>query len=434
MGFEDALSYLEELGVDAMKSMGPSMERIEALCEALAHPERTIPAVHVTGTNGKTSTARIAASVLTETDLRVGTYTSPHLQSVRERITLNGVPISKDDFGEVFDHLKPYIDLIDQQMDARLTYFEILTAMYFLWAAENVDVSVVEVGLGGRWDATNLLSSTVGVITNVGLDHTALLGEDATTIAKEKAGIVKPEMILVTGARVPNVLEVIENEVVERDARLLRIDRDFVIAANRLAVGGRLLDIETTAGIQEELFLPLHGAHQGLNAACALQAVISFLPEGSLDRAVIDAGFARTIVPGRMETIVGEEDSIVLDVAHNPEGMSALVGALVEAFGSTSVVFVLGVLADKDYRGMLLELARLDCRLVVTQAKTVRSVPPDELKRTAEELGLEATVIDDVGDAIKKARSLVVDGDLLCVTGSHYVVGEARTHLLGPTG
>ncbi|MDQ3878245.1 MAG: Mur ligase family protein [Actinomycetota bacterium] len=189
MGYEEAHAYLESLGIDAMKSMRPSMERIEAICDLMNHPEREAPAIHITGTNGKTSTARLAASLLVATGLRVGTYTSPHLQTMRERISLNGEPIDKDTFGDVFDHIKPYIEVVEQQVGSRLSYFEALTAMFFLWAADApVDAMVVEVGLGGSWDATNVVPGRVACVTNVGLDHTGLFGGDGGTLAKCSCG------------------------------------------------------------------------------------------------------------------------------------------------------------------------------------------------------------------------------------------------------
>lgn len=433
MGFQEAQAYLEALGVDAMKSLTPTLHRIEVLCELLDHPERAAPALHVAGTNGKTSTARIASSLLGAAGLTVGTYTSPHLQSVRERLALNGEPVSKETFGEVFDHVFPFVRLAEEQLGAKLSYFEILTAMFFLWAAESpVDAMVVEVGLGGRWDATNIIDAPVAVVTNVGLDHTGLLGTERVVIAAEKAGIIKPGATAVSGEKIPEVLEVIAKEA--RDpARLHRIGREFDIIDNRVAFGGRYVSIDTSARGYKGLFLPLHGGHQGVNAAVALEAVVNFVPDASLSDEVVAEGFANTVVPGRLEALRPEGEGapvIVLDVAHNPDGASAFVGSLVEAFAFDRAVVVIGILGDKDYKGILQEIARLPCTVIATQAKTVRSVLPRDLLEAAHGIGLECEVLDDVGSALKRAVEISTPGDIVCVTGSHYVVGEARSLLL----
>ena len=437
MTFERAVSYLDSLGVDAMKSIGPSLHRIQAICAALDDPQRTLQAIHITGTNGKTSTARVATSLLVSAGLSVGTYTSPHLQTIRERICLNGVPISEDDFGEIFDHISPFVRSVEDDLGEALTYFEILTAMFFLWAAElPVEAAVVEVGLGGRWDATNVIAAPVAVVTNVGLDHTGLLGIERTQIAREKAGIITPEAVVVTAERAPDVLAVIAAEAETAGAELSVIERGFAVIDNRVALGGRYLSVRTNVRSYEDLFLPLHGAHQGVNAAVALEAATRFIPAKELDESIVEDAFASTFVPGRLETIRKErsdDPTVVLDVAHNPDGVSALVNSLAEAFAFVRVVFVVGILSDKDFRGMLSELARLDCTLVFTEAKSVRSVPVDELRVAAEELGLTCEVIDDVAKAVDAAIAAADSSELVCVTGSHYVVGEARTHLLAET-
>jgi dihydrofolate synthase / folylpolyglutamate synthase len=433
MGYAEASAHLDALGIDVMKSMRPSTRRIEAICAALDDPQRVVPAVHITGTNGKSSAARILTSILSATGLSVGTYTSPHLQTVRERIALNGEPISTDDFGDVFDHLLPYLATVEKDLGERLTYFEVLTAMYLLWAAETVDASVVEVGLGGRWDATNVVESSVAVVTNVGLDHTQLLGEDRVTIAREKAGIIKSGAEVVTGERRPDVLSVIAEEATSsKAASLAVIDKDFRLEDNRIAVGGRSLDIGSSVGLFEDVFLPLHGRHQGSNAAVAVESAVRFIPGKTLDREVIALGLGGAFVPGRLEVVrTGGSSPVVLDVAHNPEGMSALVGSLMETFAFEHVTVVAGILADKDHAGMISELARLPCSLIVAQPKNARSAPVEELRAEAGELGLACDIVEDVGDALQKARAMTSAEELVCVTGSHYTVGEARDHLLG---
>jgi dihydrofolate synthase/folylpolyglutamate synthase len=425
--YADAAAHLDALGIDAMKSLAPSLHRIEALCDALDNPQRQIPAIHVTGTNGKTSTARIASSLLAATGLSVGTYTSPHLQSARERIALNGEPIDEDSFGGVFAHLAPYLDTVEKRLGEKLTFFEVMTGMFFLWAVETpVDAVVVEVGLGGRWDATNVVPAPVAVVTNIGLDHTALLGSDRETIAREKAGIIKHDSFVVTGERDPSIVGLIAAEADGMLASVAALGRDFQVRDNSVALGGRFLTLETSARLYESVFLPLHGPHQGVNAAIALEAVTRFLPGQVLGEEVVAQGFAEAKVPGRMETV----DRVLLDVAHNPDGASALVGALAGAFDFTGGVFVVGILADKDYRGIVQELARISTRMVFTSAANVRSVDPSELLSVAAELGLEECLaVANVGEAIAAARDLAGEA-LVCVTGSHYVVGEAREHLL----
>ncbi|HEX2058911.1 MAG TPA: folylpolyglutamate synthase/dihydrofolate synthase family protein [Actinomycetota bacterium] len=427
MSYAQAQAHLSALGIDAMKGLKPSLHRIEAMCDALDNPQRQIPAIHVTGTNGKTSTARIASSLLAATGLSVGTFTSPHLQSVRERIALNGEPIGEDEFGDVFAHLAPYLETVEARLGEQLSFFEVMTALFFLWAVEApVDAVVVEVGLGGRWDATNVVDAAVAVLTNVGLDHTALLGDDRRTIAREKAGIIKHDSVVVTGERDPSILAVIAEEADGMLASVSAAGKGFEVRENLVALGGRYLSIESSKRVYDKLFLPLHGAHQGVNAATALEAVTRFLPGQVLGDEVVAQGFAEAVVPGRMETIAG----VLLDVAHNPDGMSAFVSSVAETFDFGDGVFVLGILADKDYRGMLAEAARIGRRMVFTRASNVRSVDPDELLDAARELGIDdCTTAPTAGDAIEAAREMAGDG-LVCVTGSHYVVGEARDWLL----
>ena len=423
-------AYLEGLGIDAMKKAAPSLERIRALCSALNDPQDAVQALHITGTNGKTSTARIASSLLSASGLSVGTYTSPHLETLYERIALNGDPISEEDFESLFEHLLPYLHLVEERLDERLTFFEVLTAMFFLWAAESsVDVAVIEVGLGGRWDATNVVQAPVAVITNVGLDHTGLLGSAKEQIAAEKAGIIKPDSAVVSGELAPGPASIIAAEARELGSSLSVIGRDFEILDNRLAFGGRYLSVRTSRREYEGLFLPLHGSHQGVNAAVALESDVRFLPAQELSHELILEGLGGTSVPGRLESLnpLGEGGpKVVLDVAHNPDGMSALVASLSEAFAFERAVVVLAILADKDWMGMLRELSRLPCSIVATRPKTVRSIEPAEMCDAASELGIDCVVVDEVSGAVKSALESASASEVVCITGSHYLVGEAR--------
>lgn len=429
MSYEEALGYLDALGVDRMKKLAPSTHRIEALCDLLNNPERNVLAIHITGTNGKTSTARIATALLGAAGLSVGTYTSPHLQTVRERIALNGEAISESTFGDLFDHMKPYVEAIEVKLGEQISYFELLTAMFFLWAAETpVDAVCVEVGLGGRWDATNVLPTSVPVITNIALDHTSMLGESPFEIAAEKAGIVKPGSTLVTAERVPGVLAVFEEQAPE----VVTIGKDFDVIDNRVAFGGRYLSLRTSAETYEGLFLPLHGAYQGVNAATALEAVTRFIPAQALGYQVVLEGLAATTARGRLESVHVEGSSIplVLDVAHNPAGMSAMITSLVEAFAFERAVFVVGILRDKDHEGIMSEIGRIGGTVIATEARSSRSVPVAELADAARAFGMEAETYVDVASALAHAREVAAQADLICVTGSHYVVGEARDLLL----
>lgn len=431
MSYERAIAYLDALGVDAMKDASPTLDRIQALCDALNNPESAVPAIHVTGTNGKSSVARIASSVLGAAGLSVGTFTSPHLQDVRERIAHNGEAISEAEFGAVFAQLEPYIEMVEARLGEKLTYFEVLTAMYYLWAADQpVDASVVEVGLGGRWDATNVTSAPVAAITNIALDHTEFMGADRAAIAAEKSGIVKEGAVAVTGERDPAILSVLADAAAEVGAELLVADRDFGVVENKIALGGRYLTMRASTREYDGLFLPLHGSHQGANAAVALQSVISFLPAQQISDEVVNEGFAAVRAPGRIETVpVQGKPPVVLDVAHNPDGASALVTALAETFAFERVVFVLGILKEKDHLGILRELSRVPSVLVLTEPSSGRALPLGDLAAAAEDLELENQRAATVSEAIALALETASLSDLVCITGSHYVIGEARTYL-----
>jgi dihydrofolate synthase/folylpolyglutamate synthase len=431
LSYDEAVAYLDALGVDAMKDVTPTLDRVRALCDLLNNPERAVPAIHITGTNGKSSVARIATSVLGAVGLSVGTFTSPHLQDVRERISHNGEPVTEEVFGAVFDQIRPYLEVVEGKTGEKLTYFELLTAMFYLWAADQpVDVVVVEVGLGGRWDATNVTDAPVAAITNIGLDHTEFMGNDRRKIASEKAGIIKPNAVVVTGERDPEILSIIGDTASDIEAEVLVSDRDFGVIENRVALGGRYLTMRTTVREYDGLFLPLHGSHQGTNAAIALQAVSSFAPSLDIGEDLVNEGFAAVRAPGRMESVnIEGKARIVLDVAHNPDGASAMVKALVETFAFERVTFVLGVLREKDHEGILRELARVPAMLVLTEPPSGRALPVAELSATADELGMENEIAGGVPDAIATALDIAAPSDLVCITGSHYIVGEARTYL-----
>jgi dihydrofolate synthase/folylpolyglutamate synthase len=431
LSYSEAVAHLDALGVDAMKSMSPSLDRMRALCDAMGNPQHQFPSIHITGTNGKTSVARITTSLLQELGLTVGTFTSPHLNTVRERIALGGDPVTEAVFGEAFAHLKPYLDHVEDKLGEPLSYFEVLTGMFFLWASDQpVDVAVVEVGLGGTWDATNVMDGSIAVLTNIDLDHTSMLGMDRLTIAKEKVGIIKDGATVVTGERLVDVLKAISEAANAAKASLSVLDRDFGLVENRLAVDGRLISVRTHGRDYDDVFLPLHGVHQGVNAAIALEAVTSFLPEESLEDDVVAAGLANAQVPGRMERI----KRVLFDVAHNPSGMSAFVTSIQEEFAPEEAIFVVGFLADKDYEGMLREIARTPChRLFVTRPDSPRAVDPKDVQAFAEEIAIECSVRDTVTDALEAAVAEASEVQTIAVSGSHYIVGEAREYWLKRT-
>jgi dihydrofolate synthase/folylpolyglutamate synthase len=426
--------------------MGPSLERISRLAELLDHPERTAPAVHLTGTNGKTSTARMVASLLAAYGVGAGVYTSPHLQDVRERVALATRPISTGEFAETWTYLEPFLAEVDRATDQPVTFYEALTILAFVWFAElPVDAQVIEVGMGGTWDATNLVDGEVAIINRVGLDHPEL-GDTPAAVAGEKAGIIKRGATVVSQAQDDDVLEVIAGRAAGLDARLLLAGRDFGVERRRQAVGGQVLDLRTPAGVVRDLLVPLHGRHQADNAAVALVAVEAFLGahEGAwgpgtdapasgrrqLDPDTVRAGFAAVTSPGRLE-VVSRQPLVLLDGAHNPDGARALAAALLEEFVVDRRTLVVASLADKDLHGILEGLAPATGRLIVTTNRSPRAAPAERLRKEAEALGLVAEVAPDVATAVRQAIDGAADTEAVVVTGSLYTVGEARDLLLG---
>ena len=424
-------------GKDEVTAMVPDLSRITMLMDLLGEPQRSYPAIHLTGTNGKTSTTRMVDALLRGFGLRPGRYTSPHLTTVRERIAIDGEPLSEEAFAQAYDDVAPYLALVDERADRRVTYFETLTAMAFAWFADApVDVAVVEVGMGGLWDATNVVHAGTAVITPVGLDHPEL-GSTVTQVATEKAGIIHEGARVVSGVQNVEAAEVIVRRVAEAGAELAVEGVHFGVTSRSVALGGQLLTIEGLGGVYEDVFVPLHGAHQASNAACALAAVEAFLGGGqqAFDVEAVRAGFALADSPGRLE-VVRRSPTIVLDGAHNPGGVAALVTALGEAFAFDKLVGVVGVLSDKDVPAMLSLLEPVLNEIVVTTNHSPRALPPDELARAAVEVfGADRVVVAPLlPNAIDAAVALADeagDGAGVLVTGSLYTVGEARTLLTG---
>ena len=416
-------------------SMQPDLDRIRRLLDMLGSPQRSYPSIHLTGTNGKTSTARMVDGLLRATGLRTGRFTSPHLETPTERITLDGVPLTEDRFGEVYDEISPYVELVDDPV--RMTFFEVLTGMAFAaFADAPVDVAVLEVGLGGLWDATNVVEAPVAVVLPIGLDHVPLLGTTLAEIAAEKAGIIHPGSTVVLAAQPPEAAEVLLRHAASVGATVAREGLEFGVVDRRTAVGGQLLSLQGLHGRYDDVFLPLHGGYQAGNAAAALAAVEAFLGRG-LDDEVVREGFATASSPGRLE-VVRSSPTVVVDAAHNPAGMTATVAALADAFSFTTLIAVVACLADKDARSMLEVLEPAVTSVVVTENSSPRHLPVEVLRELAEEVfGEERVAVEDrLDDALDAAIALAEEeGDLggsgVLVTGSIVTVGEARTLLGG---
>lgn len=421
--------------------MIPDLLRIQQLCDLLGDPQKAYQSVHLTGTNGKTSTARMVDALLRQFDLRTGRYTSPHLDSVTERICLDGEPLSEEQFADVFEEISPYLSLVDERGTA-MTFFEVLTGMAFAaFADAPVDVAVLEVGLGGLWDATNVVQAQTCGILPIGLDHVPLLGTTLEEIATEKAGIIHSGAFVVLAAQPPEAAAVLLARCVEVGATVAREGLEFSILDRRTAVGGQLLTIQGLAGVYEDVFVPLHGPHQAQNAAVALACVEAFFgAAGPLDIDSVRAGFASVSSPGRLE-VVRSSPTVIVDAAHNPHGMAATVAALSDGFAFTHLVAVVACLADKDVRTMLELLEPAVTSIVVTSNSSPRALSADALATLALEVFDEdrVHVEDRLDDALDRAVALAdeessefggaVGGTGVLVTGSVVTAGEARTLL-----
>ena len=422
--------------------LDPSLVRVEALLDILGSPQRAYPSIHITGTNGKTSTARMIEALLGSFELRTGRYTSPHVQSVTERISLDGAPISAERFIETYQDIAPYIEMVDAQQEYRLSFFEVLTAMaYAAFADAPVDIAVVEVGMGGTWDATNVIDADVAVIMPISLDHTDRLGTTPEEIAVEKSGIVKQDATVVLAQQPVEAASVMLKRAVDVDATVAREGMEFGVVSREVAVGGQLLTLRGLGGEYPEIFLPLHGAHQAHNAAVALAAVEAFFGVGSqharpLDLDSIRSAFAAVSSPGRME-VVRRSPTVVLDAAHNPGGARAAAEAVTEAFDFSRLIGVVGATDGKDVRGLLEAFEPIFADVVVTRNSSHRAMDADELAGLAVEVfGSDRVQVEPwLDDALEAAITLAEEegeyaGAGVLVTGSVITVGEARL-LLG---
>ncbi|SCG38534.1 dihydrofolate synthase / folylpolyglutamate synthase [Micromonospora echinaurantiaca] len=435
----DSFAEVEaELAGRGFTRMVFELDRIQSVLDLLGDPQRAYPAIHLTGTNGKTSTARMIDSLLRAFGLHTGRYTSPHLETVRERISLDGEPVSEERFTATYREVEPLARLVDERSAEPLTYFDMTTALAFATFADApVDVAVVEVGLGGAEDSTNVIQAGVAVITPIGLDHTEWLGDTVEDIALHKAGIIHKGATVISAAQEEEAARPILERCAEVGATIAREGSEFGVLRRAVAVGGQVLTLQGLGGVYEEVFVPLHGAHQAQNAAVALAAVEAFLGAGArrqLDVETVREGFAAASSPGRLER-VRSAPTILLDGAHNPQGMAATVTALQEEFAFSKLVAVLGVLADKDAASLLELLEPVVDQVVVTRNSSPRAMPARELAALAAEVfGPDRVeVAEEMPDAIEAAVALAeedVPGELsgvgVLITGSVVTVADAR--------
>ncbi|MDQ1744840.1 MAG: dihydrofolate synthase / folylpolyglutamate synthase [Pseudonocardiales bacterium] len=425
--------------------IGPSRHRIDKLMDVLGQPQRSYRSIHLTGTNGKTSTARMIDELLRGFGLRTGRYTSPHLSEMTERIVLDGQPVADGVFADAYAEIEPYLELVDSTSDIKMTFFEAVTGLAFaIFADAPVDVAVVEVGLGGTWDATNVLDAPVAVITPIALDHTELLGETHAEIAREKAGIITAGASAILAAQPVDAAAELIRRATEVGAAVAREGLEFGVLERSLAVGGQLLRIQGLGGVYDEVFLPLHGGYQAENAACALAAVEAFFgigaASGPLDLDIVRAAFAAVRSPGRLEA-VRSAPTVLVDASHNPAGMRATVDALAEGFDFRQLIGVVAMLAGKDVQAALEILEPVLDEVVISQNSSSRAVPADELAAVAVDIfGADRVTVEPrLDDALETAVRLAEDssdgqlaGAGVLVTGSVVTAGEARMLLGSP--
>ena len=451
----------------AEHQIDPTLDRVAALVSLLGDPHRAFPIIHITGTNGKTSTARMIEALLRERGLRTGRFTSPHLVSMRERISIDGQPLSAERFIELYEEIAPYVQLVDEQQPAKLSFFEVLTGMMFAaFADAPVDVAVIEVGMGGRWDATNVGDGAVAVVMPIAMDHMQYLGNTIEEIATEKAGIIKPGATAVLAQQPVAAAEILLQRAVLVGATVAREGFEFGVLTRELAVGGQQLVLKGLRGTYGDIYLPLFGAHQASNAACALAAVEAFagvsetitnedgstitlgpgLSAEGLNPDLVRAGFVKATSPGRLD-ILRRSPTVIADAGHNPAGAAVTAEALTESFNFDRVIGVVAVLEDKDVAGVLDELEPVLAQIVVTTNSSPRAMPAGELAELARDIFGEdrVHVVPRLDEAIEAAVGLADESDAalasaaggglgttaVLVTGSVVTAGDAQ-RLLAP--
>ena len=413
--------------------IAPTLERISALVDMLGSPQLTYPTIHIGGTNGKTTTSRMVDSLLFEMGLRTGRFTSPHLESYLERICINGQPIDAKEMIFSFNDISPYLDLMDTKFDNPISFFEAITAIAFAAFAEHpIDVGVIEVGMGGQWDATNVVDADVSVIMPIGLDHMEYLGNTIAEIAKTKAGIIKEQGFVVLAQQEPEAAVELLRRAAEVGADVAREGLEYSIDSRAIAVGGQLISITGLRGHYDEIFLPLHGKHQASNAAAALIAVEAFFGEQDLDIDAVRAGFANVSSPGRCE-IIHRDPTIILDAAHNPHGAKAIADTIQSEFTFDDVTGIIALMADKDALGILQALEPIMNQVIVTTNSSERSMSVKDLEVLAtqvfgaDRVFTQPTLAEAIEKAIKDSvRPLSEESLAILITGSVVTVGEAR--------
>lgn len=416
--------------------IAPTTERIAALVDILGSPQLTYPTIHIGGTNGKTTTSRMVDSLLFAHGLRTGRFTSPHLESYRERIAINGEAIDPKELIFSYNDIAAYFDLMDAKFENPISFFEAVTALAFAAFAEHpVDVAVIEVGMGGEWDATNVVDADVSVIMPIGFDHMEYLGNTLHEIASTKAGIIKEGGFIVLAQQEPEAAKELIRRAAECGADVVREGIEYQVASRAVAVGGQLISIQGIHDTYDEIFLPLHGRHQAANAATALVAVEAFFGDQPLDIDAVRAGFAATTSPGRCE-VVYRDPTIILDAAHNPHGAKALAETLLNEFNFDEIIAVVGLFGDKDAAGILQELEPIVDHVIVTASSSSRAMPSSELEKIATSIFGKDRVfeVSELESALDRAvtnsnRPLSEETVGVVVTGSVVTVGEARAIL-----
>jgi dihydrofolate synthase/folylpolyglutamate synthase len=416
--------------------IAPSIERIAALVDILGSPQLTYPTIHVGGTNGKTTTTRMIDALLFAHGLRTGRFTSPHLETYLERIAINGQSIDPKELIFSYNDIAAYLDLMDEKFEHPISFFEAITALAFVAFAEHpIDVGVIEVGMGGQWDATNVVRADVSVIMPIGFDHMEYLGNTLHEIASTKAGIIKENGFIVLAQQEPEAAKELIRKAAEVGADVVREGIEFSVTSRAVAVGGQLLTIQGVNETYEEIFLPLHGRHQASNAAAALVAVEAFFGDQPLDIDAVRSGFASVVSPGRCE-VVHRDPTIILDAAHNPHGARALAETLRSEFNFDEIIAVVGVFGDKDAAGIFKELEPIVDHVIVTQSTSERAMPSSEVEKIASSVfGVDRVFeVQDLFQAIDKAisdsvRPLSEATVGIIITGSVVTVGQARTYL-----
>ena len=414
----------------------PSLDRIALLCDALGSPQLSFPTIHIAGTNGKTSTTRFIDSLLFAHGMRTGRFTSPHLEDIRERICINGEMIDADELIFNYNDIAAYFDFVDSKSPHPISFFEAVTALAMAAFSEHpVDVGIFEVGMGGEWDATNIIRPTVGVITPIGMDHMEYLGDTIEKIAGAKAGILKPDMYGVFSNQTPDAAKVLLAKAAEVGIEVAREGIEYEVLSRQVAVGGQLLTIRGIKDVYSDLFLPLHGKHQASNAAAALVSAEAFFGDQPLDLDSVKQGFAAATSPGRFE-IVHREPTVILDAAHNPHGAKTLANTLQEEFTFGRVIAVVGIFADKDAGGIFDEIKDVIDGVIVTQSSSPRAMPAEELAKLArkyieaERIFIEPDLRTAIAKALADANHPMEEESVgVLITGSVITVGEARAIL-----